>query len=435
MNIPFLLHKTIGILSKSHTLEENIREFVPSSFTNSCSLILQSDPGKAIEFLNYELPDLIIVDLTSPIDKLEKIRYLLKNDPWLTNIGIICLIDKNSNYQYVQESSRWNLVCLLDIRDSENIKRVLNLVLNQGHSLLTTTPSLNDFKEHAKGTISIGNSISEAEKLANQIATFLLQSNKIDINKFYNLNMGLSELLINAIEHGNCGISFSDKTKLLEDGINIIEHIEKLSSHKALKDKIITINYEVQPAMSSWTIRDMGDGFDVEKYTNLDPTNLLPHGRGILMAKNSSDQLIYNEKGNEVTLICKHKADTEFIIPQGFKDEEQVFFQEGDIVFEEGQQSAFLYYILYGEFEVYVRGKKVGFLSPADLFMGEMSFLLNNKRNAKVVAKKSGSCIKIPKKSFIRIIKKYPNYLVLLSKLLALRLSRANQENEHVVTV
>jgi CRP-like cAMP-binding protein len=55
-----------------------------------------------------------------------------------------------------------------------------------------------------------------------------------------------------------------------------------------------------------------------------------------------------------------------------------------------------------------------------------MSFLLNNKRSATVIAAKPSKVLIIPKKSFIKIIKQYPNYLVLISRLLAHRLARAN---------
>jgi CRP-like cAMP-binding protein len=145
-----------------------------------------------------------------------------------------------------------------------------------------------------------------------------------------------------------------------------------------------------------------------------------------MMAKNSSDELHYNEKGNQVTLVCHHKKEEEYSIPFGFRDEEEIEFKTGDLVFQEGDSSTSLYYILYGEFDIMVKDKKVGHLTPSDMFLGEMSFLLNNKRSATVIAAKPSKVLIIPKKSFIKIIKQYPNYLVLISRLLAHRLARAN---------
>ena len=64
--------------------------------------------------------------------------------------------------------------------------------------------------------------------------------------------------------------------------------------------------------------------------------------------------------------------------------------------------------------------------------MGEMSFLLNNRRSATVKAETYGRLIKISRKAFVSVVKKYPHYGIFLSKLLARKLVRANQMNARV---
>jgi CRP-like cAMP-binding protein len=59
--------------------------------------------------------------------------------------------------------------------------------------------------------------------------------------------------------------------------------------------------------------------------------------------------------------------------------------------------------------------------------MGEMAFLLNNARSATVVADTPGQVIKIPRKSFIEVVKNYPQYSIFLSKVLAQKLVRSNE--------
>jgi CRP-like cAMP-binding protein len=58
--------------------------------------------------------------------------------------------------------------------------------------------------------------------------------------------------------------------------------------------------------------------------------------------------------------------------------------------------------------------------------MGEMSFLLNHRRSASVVAEDSGKLIRISRKSFVQAMKNYPHYGIFLSKLLAQKLARSN---------
>jgi CRP-like cAMP-binding protein len=68
----------------------------------------------------------------------------------------------------------------------------------------------------------------------------------------------------------------------------------------------------------------------------------------------------------------------------------------------------------------------VGSLSAQDIFMGEMSFLLNERRSATIKAKSAGKLILLTQQTFINIIREYPHYGVFLSKLLAKRLVRSN---------
>ena len=56
------------------------------------------------------------------------------------------------------------------------------------------------------------------------------------------------------------------------------------------------------------------------------------------------------------------------------------------------------------------------------MFIGEMAFLLNDRRSATILAIGNGELIKIPKVSFLNLIRKNPHYGIFLSKLLAQRL-------------
>jgi CRP-like cAMP-binding protein len=61
--------------------------------------------------------------------------------------------------------------------------------------------------------------------------------------------------------------------------------------------------------------------------------------------------------------------------------------------------------------------------------MGEMSFLLNQKRSATIRAETPGKLILLTRKIFVNVIRDYPHYGIFLSKLLAKRLVRSNDQN------
>jgi CRP-like cAMP-binding protein len=153
------------------------------------------------------------------------------------------------------------------------------------------------------------------------------------------------------------------------------------------------------------------------------------HGRGIRMASMFSSKLIYNKKGNQATLILKHDDSVEHEVPTGFSQERVHNFKVGDIVLRENEPSDYLYYIVSGRYSVYHKSKKVGTLSPQDIFMGEIAFLLNQPRSASVRSDTPGKLVTISRKALVDIIRNHPHYGIFLSRLLARRLVRANEQN------
>ena len=74
-----------------------------------------------------------------------------------------------------------------------------------------------------------------------------------------------------------------------------------------------------------------------------------------------------------------------------------------------------------------VQGERVSTLRPEDIFLGEMSFLLSNRRSATVRAVTAAKLIRVSKKEFVEGIKEKPHYALFLSRLLARRIERLNQ--------
>jgi CRP-like cAMP-binding protein len=71
-------------------------------------------------------------------------------------------------------------------------------------------------------------------------------------------------------------------------------------------------------------------------------------------------------------------------------------------------------------------------LPPNDIFIGEMSFLLNDRRSATIMAVGTGSLVKIPKMEFISLIREHPHYGIFLSRLLAQRLVRQSNQTVQI---
>ena len=105
-----------------------------------------------------------------------------------------------------------------------------------------------------------------------------------------------------------------------------------------------------------------------------------------------------------------------------------VAFDPGEMLFMENETSQDLYILLSGKLDVLKGNKKISDITGRGTLFGEMSFLLNNRRSATVKTRTGGRLIKISKRAFISVIKKYPHYGIFLSKVLAQKLVKTNEQ-------
>ncbi len=122
---------------------------------------------------------------------------------------------------------------------------------------------------------------------------------------------GLSDLMINAVEHGNLGVSYEEKSLLKWEGDWAAEIARRLALPQ-FRERFATIRLERTPASVVFTITDQGHGFEWAKFLAFDPDRAFdPNGRGIAMARMMSfSSLDYQGCGNVVvaTVNCVVEA-------------------------------------------------------------------------------------------------------------------------------
>ena len=140
--------------------------------------------------------------------------------------------------------------------------------------------------------------ITEAEQLARLLATFSPNPEKVVI--------GLSELMVNAVEHGSLGITYQEKTELVTHGLwrKEVQFRQQLAEnqHKFVQVKVLQERHQ-----TTYTIKDQGAGFDPSKYLGFDLDRVTDvHGRGIAMSKMRFSSLEYQGCGNQVVAKIDH---------------------------------------------------------------------------------------------------------------------------------
>jgi len=146
----------------------------------------------------------------------------------------------------------------------------------------------------------------DAGVLADYLARLLLKTrfcNENEVNQFY---LVFLETIVNAIEHGNLELASTIKGDDFDRFLKFEQLREERLQDPTYGNRKVYIQMEVSPQMFTLTIRDEGPGFDwqaVMEKTEMETINLESHGRGFVFIQSVMDEMLFNDKGNSITLV------------------------------------------------------------------------------------------------------------------------------------
>jgi CheY-like chemotaxis protein/anti-sigma regulatory factor (Ser/Thr protein kinase) len=242
---------------------------------------------------NNEL-DLILLDRMMPdVDGLEILKKIKKKEKFKT-IPVIMQTARSSEQDILEGLQA-------------GAHYYLTKPFEQDMLLSVVHTALSDHKHHQSLQNKIEQSIQGISLL--QTGTFHFQTIEhannlamVMANAFpepSRVVLGLSELFINAVEHGNLGISYKEKSLFMKEKNLASEIQQRLEKNTK---KFVFVNFSRSKDKVNVRIKDQGDGFDWKKYMTADPARAQDsHGRGIMMANMISfDDIEYAGNGNTV---------------------------------------------------------------------------------------------------------------------------------------
>lgn len=123
--------------------------------------------------------------------------------------------------------------------------------------------------------------------------------------------LGLSELLVNGVEHGNLGITYREKSELKRED-RWAEEVARRLDLPENREKRVRVELVRDHAGIRICIRDDGAGFEWRRYLDFDPERAFdPNGRGIALARLTSFETIeYQGCGNAVAVTLKPQGES-----------------------------------------------------------------------------------------------------------------------------
>ncbi len=423
---------TIAVICSDSIINQGIERVIQNEFPGDFHLRFTESVSEALDILNFELPDLTILHLSDKKIDLTLLKEKIMEDSWLHSSGLIGVYDlgRHEESRLLDQYRNLNLLAMMDYSQIRtHFSKILSIVY-ANRQLIYQNELADNILNKFSGAFSISNSdYAVASVYAGILSINMVRSGRISNEERFKLQMALSELVLNAIEHGNCGITREERDQGLSQGSSLIEMIIEKNKDPRIGSRKVLLEWDLSDEESRFIISDEGEGFDVEAFKKSlqNASSGSSNGRGILLSRIVADRVLFNKKGTQVSMIMNNRKLHEKLTPAGFSGEEMISVKPGDVVVRAGDPGDSIYYISSGQYNVIHHGKTVGKIQPDDVFMGEMAFLLNRNRSASVIAETPGKLIRIPRKSFIQVLKRYPQYGLFISRLLANRLQRTNE--------
>ena len=284
--------------------ESLVRDIISRNISSSTDYsVLEAEDGFiALDKLKNNKIDLLITDIKMPrmtgIELLGEIRRIGLDTPVIIITGFGTLNDaivalRLGALNFIMKPFRTNeLLSVIDkvltaSEEKVSLSGIIPFIKSQ-----TTSVILPNDHTMFQGVISY---VNELVKTCWQEYI----SGAVDIK------VCLYEALLNAYEHGNLEVNSNEKEQMLERDPNHYENflinrmkIEPYASRK------IHLNVDINAERAIFSVEDEGYGFNVSGLP--DPTaidNLIKNlGRGILLIKSIMSEVVYNEKGNKVTM-------------------------------------------------------------------------------------------------------------------------------------
>lgn len=277
-------------------LEKDNYELVTANNGQEAWNLLESSPDQF---------DVIILDRMMPVLDGMQLLTNIKDSDMMEHIPVVMQTAKAENQDVVQGLKAGAYYYLTKPYDGDVLKTIVRSAVNDRLHEKSLHESLREgrqiFDLMTFGRFRIYN-LHQCNLVASQVAQLCPEPHRVVT--------GISELLINALEHGNLRICYQEKSNLMRRGMWQIEVEKRLNSSENVGG-FIELEFNIHADTVQIRIRDQGQGFDWTPYMDFDPDRAFePHGRGIAVARLSSfDDLEYIGIGNEVIATVKKNLD------------------------------------------------------------------------------------------------------------------------------
>ena len=257
------------------------------------------DGAVALAAMERETPRVVLTDLRMPgMDGLELVAAVCRRYPFVPVVLMTAFGNEEIAIQALREGAASYVPKKSQDRDLvPTLEQVVAAAKLERHQ-----QQLLERLSHTESSFILDNDRQVIPALVRHVQEYLVRLRLCDQNERIRIGVALEEALLNAIFHGNLEAS----SALRQQGeAHYYELADERRRQPPYRDRRVFFTFKLTRSEAGFSIRDEGPGFDASALPDpTDPENLgRVGGRGLLLIRTFMDEVAFNEKSNQITLV------------------------------------------------------------------------------------------------------------------------------------
>ena len=261
---------------------------------------------EALEKMAHATPELVLTDLIMPeMDGLELVSAIRSNYP---SVPVILMTSQGTDEIAVEALQQGAASYVPKRALARSLLATVHRVLalssrEQVHSRLMGCMTRSDC------TFSLENDCTLFAPLVTYMQQEITRLGLCDESERTRIGIALEEALVNALYHGNLEVGSELRE---QNGDAYYALVDRRRSQTPFQERRIHVKATLSRREAQLVVRDEGLGFDPSSLPDpTDPANLeKASGRGVLLMRTFMDDVLYNDRGNVVTLTKRRNRET-----------------------------------------------------------------------------------------------------------------------------
>ena len=264
---------------------------------------LAENGKEALERMRQSPADVVVTDLQMPeMDGLELVSAVRVQ---FANVPVILMTANGSERLAIEALEQGAAGYVPKSQLAQTLADTIENVLGMVHADRSYA-ELIECLTRTEFTFSLSNDASLIDPLVDLMQQMIEGVRLCEHMERVRVGVALEQALLNAMYRGNLEIGYEAMQEARESLLRgEADPIAERMSQAPYRDRKVFIDARISPEEARFLIRDDGPGFDTRQVPAAGDPKALERegGRGLILMRTFLDEVAFNDKGNEVTLV------------------------------------------------------------------------------------------------------------------------------------